>query len=67
MDQKELRGGQRRSGELYPVEVRLRQGHWGPGAHVHKSAPWREITVTNFVMEENGGLREVKRTLGKER
>ncbi len=67
MDQNGLRSSQRRSGELYPVEVRLRQGHRGSGAHVHKSAPWREITVTNFVREENGGLREVKRTLGKER
>lgn len=67
MDQRELRDNQRRSSELYSFEEHLNRGHRGHGAHIHAPVHSGEVTVTNFVREENGDLREVKRTLGRER
>lgn len=67
MDQSELRKQQRQIAELYSFEAHLNRGHRGHDAHIHAPVHLGEVTVTNFVREEDGGLREVKRIPGRER
>lgn len=67
MDQEEIRSQLRRRSELYSFEAFLNKGHRESGAHVHPSISSEEFVVTNFVRNENGELRPVKRTLGRER
>lgn len=67
MNQEMIRSGQRRRRELFIFEASLENGHRKPGALDHTTANSQEIIVTNFVKDVKGELKEVTRTIGRER